>query len=107
MSVLIKKEYIEREAFKAEIRRLSTHYLNEWDTLGVLAAADRIHAADVRPVVRAKWIPVEEETGVEAFGFKEKTVVAFRCSTCDKEVDVSEGNFNFCPCCGADMRKES
>lgn len=44
-------EYIEREAFKAEIRRLSTHYLNEWDTLGVLAAADRIPAADVRPVV--------------------------------------------------------
>jgi hypothetical protein len=43
-------EYIEREAFKAEIRRLSTHYLNEWDTLGVLAAADRIPAADVRPV---------------------------------------------------------
>ena len=45
-------EYIEREAFKAEIRRLSTHYLNEWDTLGVLAAADRIPAADVVPVVR-------------------------------------------------------
>ena len=44
-------EYIEREAFKAEIRRLSTHYLNEWDTIGVLAAADRIPAADVRPVV--------------------------------------------------------
>ena len=43
-------EYIEREAFKAEILRLSTHYLNEWDTLGVLAAADRIPAADVRPV---------------------------------------------------------
>lgn len=44
-------EYIEREAFKAEIRRLSTHYLNEWDTLGVLAAVDRIPAADVREVV--------------------------------------------------------
>lgn len=44
-------DYIEREAFKAEIRRLSTHYLNEWDTLGVLAAGDRIPAADVRPVV--------------------------------------------------------
>ena len=47
-------EYIEREVFKAEIRRLSTHYLNEWDTLGVLAAADRIPAADVRPVVLCK-----------------------------------------------------
>ena len=43
-------EYIERGKFKAEINRLSTHYLNEWDTLGVLAAVDRIPAADVRPV---------------------------------------------------------
>ena len=42
---------IEREAFKEDVRRLSTHYLTEWDTLGVLAAADRIPAADVRPVV--------------------------------------------------------
>lgn len=40
-------EYIERKAFKAEVRHLSTHYLNEWDTLGVLAAVDRIPAADV------------------------------------------------------------
>ena len=47
-------EYISREAFKAEVRRLSTHYLNEWDTLGVLAAAERIPAADVRPVVLCK-----------------------------------------------------
>lgn len=56
-------EYIEREAFKAEIRRLSTHYLNEWDTLGVLAAADRIPAADVRPVVTCsdcKWWTKQE-----------------------------------------------
>lgn len=48
---MAEKEYIEREAFKAEIRRLSTHYLNEWDTLGVLAATDRTPAADVREVV--------------------------------------------------------
>lgn len=47
-------DYISREAFKAEVCRLSTHYLNEWDTLGVLAAADRIPAADVRPVVLCK-----------------------------------------------------
>lgn len=47
-------DYISREAFKQEVRRLSTHYLNEWDTLGVLAAADRIPAADVRPVVLCK-----------------------------------------------------
>lgn len=59
-------DYISREAFKEEVRRLSTHYLNEWDTLGVLAAVDRIPAAfkdaqigeipaaDVVEVVRCK-----------------------------------------------------
>ena len=44
-------DYISRDALKEEVRRLSTHYLNEWDTLGVLATVDRIPAADVRPVV--------------------------------------------------------
>ena len=47
-------DYISREAFKEEVRRLSTHYLNEWSTLGVLAAIDRIPAADVAEVVRCK-----------------------------------------------------
>ena len=47
-------DYISREAFKQEVIRLSTHPLNEWDTLGVLAAADRIPAADVVEVVRCK-----------------------------------------------------
>lgn len=53
-----------------------------------------------------KWIEVEDYTGVEAFGFKEKTVVGFKCSECSFEVDVSERNFRFCPGCGADMRGE-
>ena len=94
-------EYIEREAFKAEIRRLSTHYLNEWDTLGVLAAADRIPAADVRPVVRGKWI-------IEAH----RTYYDTRCSVCGIKSFVSIepkdviSFCNYCPNCGADMRPE-
>ena len=93
-------EYIEREAFKSEIRRLSTHYLNEWDTLGVLAAADRIPAADVRPVVRGKW-----KVSLH------KTYYDVSCSVCginsffqvDEKDSVSYANY--CPNCGADMRE--
>lgn len=96
---MTEKEYIEREAFKAEIRRLSTHYLNEWDTLGVLAAADRIPAADVRPVVRGKWEPV-----VAANEDGSPYQAGIRCSECG-HFDVWE--FNFCPNCGADMREEN
>lgn len=91
-------DYIEREAFKAEIRRLSTHYLNEWDTLGVLAAADRIPAADVRPVVRGGW---EEHGEPNEYGKYE--LWYYSCTRCGA-VGVPE--FNYCPNCGADMRAE-
>lgn len=55
----------------------------------------------------AHWIPVEVPTGVEAFGFKEMAVEMFQCSVCDGMVDVSEGDFKFCPHCGAMMTKEN
>ena len=87
-------DYIDREAFKAEIRRLSTHYLNEWDTLGVLAAADRIPAADVRPVVKAHWIPTGEAE--EIYGD------VYKCSACGC-CDI--GEVDFCANCGAKMEE--
>ena len=85
-------EYIEREAFKAEILRLSTHYLNEWDTLGVLAAADRIPAADVRPVVHGRWVTRPYMMGKTEY-----------CSRCGENYGRKH---NFCPNCGADMRPQ-
>lgn len=50
-----------------------------------------------------RWIPVEYPTGVEAFGVKEMTAMELRCSVCGKEVDISDGDFKFCPNCGAKM----
>ena len=100
-------EYIDREVFKAEIRRLSTHYLNEWDTLGVLAAADRIPAADVRPVVRGKWIQTTQPIGWHDEECAE-------CSVCGEDFVLDEwamdeftNLMHYCPNCGADMREES
>ena len=66
----------------------------------------RFTQADVVERKTGKWIPIKEETGVEAFGFKENTVIAFFCSNCEEDVDVSEGDFNFCPHCGAKMMVE-
>ena len=47
-------DYISRSALIAEIKKYSSHGLTEWSTLGVLAAVDRIPAADVRKVVLCK-----------------------------------------------------
>lgn len=69
-----------------------------------LYAAKRIEELEEYERKKGEWIAIEEETGVEAFGFKEKTVCGFQCSACGNEVDVTEGNFNFCPNCGAKMR---
>lgn len=50
-----------------------------------------IPAADVRPVVRGKWI-------YEGF-------MTVKCSNCNEYFHELEGD-NFCPNCGADMRGE-
>ena len=50
-----------------------------------------VPAADVRPVVHGRWIPVDEEND------------AFDCSECDAMVSRK---YNFCPKCGADMRSQ-
>ena len=92
-------EYISREAFKAEVWSLSTHYLNEWDTLGVLAAADRIPAADVQPVRHGRWIG--HDTGNGRLSIDEDT-----CSLCGSrfyQIAETGCDWNFCPNCGAKM----
>ena len=52
-----------------------------------------IPAADVKPVVHGEWI----ELGKYIDGYN------WRCSVCKRESTMA---INFCPNCGADMRKE-
>ena len=95
-------KYIELEdAYKT----LSDYYHHSTDNqhMALREALDRVPAADVVERKTGKWMPIKTETGVEAFGFKEMTVNAFCCSACGKEVDVSEGDFNFCRFCGSKM----
>ncbi len=58
-------------------------------------------AADVRSVVRGKWVITTERFAPERI-----------CSSCNCRFPVSAGEgitevLNFCPNCGADMREES
>lgn len=50
-------------------------------------------AADVRPVVRGKWIEPDDDYGYPV------------CSVCE-ERSPNDERWNFCPNCGADMRGE-
>ena len=64
-----------------------------------------IPAADVRPVVRGKWL--NDFCGKGRFS---KRIV--QCSLCGNFLDLDgvnagRGDANYCPNCGADMREDS
>lgn len=59
----------------------------------VVAALKSLPAAEVREVVRGKWIDHQEGRWIYA-----------KCSECGTVHDVKS---NFCPNCGADMRGEA
>lgn len=88
-------EYISKSKIAIEAQKLSTHPLNEWDTMGVLALIDRQPAADVAPVIHAHWVWGETE--------RDRPF----CSNCldDAFWDNDHGfvTESFCPNCGAEM----
>ena len=45
---------IDADVLKQDINKVSTHWLNEWSTLGVLAMVDKQPSCDAVPVVRCK-----------------------------------------------------
>ena len=77
-------DYIER---KAAFDAAQEHFC---DSARTLEAIETLPAADVRPVVRGRWL---YETEIEGHACGE-------CSACHK-IRVID---NFCPNCGADMR---
>ena len=80
-------EYIEREKLIEHLKKDPLFELVErYGITGVIAS---IPAADVRPVVRGKWITVKHPL--------------YECSICGAVYqDVGYG-FNYCPNCGARM----
>ena len=113
---MAEKEYIEREAAIDALteQNLVVHMDSVND--GLVASCHRsaqrvianIPAADVRPVVRGKWIEHNYDP--------EYLSCDFSCSECNvylEEYYFGEGQWPgktdhyFCPNCGADMREES
>ena len=76
---------------------VSTHPLNDWSTLGVLAAIDKQPTADVAPVVHAHWI---EDAGQSA----KRIEKIYYCSACEYfDAWGEEERYDYCPNCGARM----
>ena len=71
---------------------------NRKDFLRWMSKADTIaaekKAADVRPVVRGRWIEKPYLLGTTNV-----------CSVCLENYGMPHGKYNFCPNCGADMRR--
>lgn len=57
---------------------------------------ESVPAADVRPVVRGRWIEKPYLLGTTNV-----------CSVCGENYGMPHGKYNFCPSCGADMREET
>ena len=75
----------------------------------VMRLLRKIPAADVRPVVRGKWIPDYDYAEYDYDGSTplpepRKFQDGWQCSLCG---GYMSSETNFCPNCGADMREES
>lgn len=91
-------EYIEREKTVLQLlekgqasRRYKLGDVWELNFDEIREAIASIPAADVRPVVKAEWLP---------FGKRGIYGMMYACSACHAKYD---GRTNFCPNCGADM----
>lgn len=90
-------DLISREALIKEIRRIGGHNLCEWETIGVLAMAERIPAVEAEPVVHAHWIILGQRT------YGGGRCYTHYCSRCGKH---GFGDDERCPECGAYMDEE-
>lgn len=87
---MAEKEYIERDKIGLTNFEIIMCRGNYKEALKILFnKIESIPAADVRPVVRGKWVD-ESIKGVR-----------YHCSVCQGRFDYT---WHFCPNCGADMR---
>lgn len=105
-------EYIEREAALRFQDELEPVICKSVETGALFSATKDVDltsylyalpAADVRPVVRGKWVAEKEDV---EWGC---STVRYRCSHCGRLPHFDKESFkfllsDFCPKCGADMR---
>lgn len=110
-------EYIEKSAIMNLIESEARRWGDDYDWWQCLADIEDFKPADVRPVVRGKWVwrhrhrgGFRRVSGEDDFGVRHTITVDERyaiddpyCPYCGK---LNESVFlNFCPNCGADMRE--
>lgn len=104
-------EYIDREAAIklvsdacAECRECCEEFdgiyadCNQCIMHSVVKGLPTIPAAEVRPVVHSHWIYDCERTAEDGWTYRQ-----YHCEKCGRQ--ELGGLQNFCPCCGADMRR--
>ncbi len=97
-------EYISRES---AAKALMTHRgLTPIARLEAATTVCHVPAADVKPIVRGKWIYgkeiAREYLAGECIAIDYEDIL---CSVCKTHYRPYVGNFNYCPNCGADMRE--
>lgn len=89
---------IDAEELRKYVWSLSSNYLNEWDTAGVLMAIERSKTLDYSPVMLGEWVEQEDFCGDPYY----------TCSACKIDwvcIDgtPAENGMRYCPNCGAKM----
>lgn len=83
-------EYIEKAALMGLIESEARRWGDDYDCWQCLADIEDFPSADVRPVVRGRWVYHPDATW------------EYECDKCGCYVP---GEWNYCPDCGADMRE--
>lgn len=83
-------EYISKKNVKEII-------LNQPSRYDMLENVKSAPSADVRPNIHATWEKVSADKYIQSANYR------YRCSMCG---ELTIGEPNFCPTCGADMRGE-
>lgn len=91
-------DFIER---KAAFDAAQEHFC---DSARTLEAIETLPAADVRPVVRGRWVKSHAVVGIDAKTCGVKIGETDRCSVCGEEFVRPIKEYKFCPNCGADMK---
>ena len=100
-------DYVDRKRLKEAIREDALNCLSCYngEVLDlVLTEIDEAPAADVRPVVRGRWIKSHAIVGIDAKTCDVKIGETDKCSECGEEFVRPIKEYKFCPSCGADMR---
>lgn len=98
-------EYIDREKLKEAIREDAINSLQFCDPSALdlaLMDVDEAPSADVRPVVRGRWVKIYEDGEPSVIQHQ----IGVFCSKCKSMPKDKFTESFFCPSCGADMREE-